>query len=95
MRPDRRAEVKGRCPVSLGSDNANWSMERLVEIRELKDKVADLETEIHELLEENERLRKAGDAVIEKLAEAYAGEPSDFDHAHVFKAWLAAKGVQP
>ena len=44
---------------------------------------------------ENERLRKAGDAVIEKLAEAYAGEPSDFDHAHVFKAWLAAKGVQP
>ena len=43
---------------------------------------------------ENERLRKAGDAVIEKLAEAYAGEPSDFDHAHVFKAWLAAKGVQ-
>ena len=43
---------------------------------------------------ENERLRKAGDAVIEKLAEAYAGEPSDFDHAHVFKGWIEAKGVQ-
>jgi hypothetical protein len=44
---------------------------------------------------ENERLRKAGDAVIEKLAEAYAGEPSDFDHAHVFKGWIEAKGEQP
>jgi hypothetical protein len=42
-----------------------------------------------------ERLRKAGDAVIEKLAEAYAGEPSDFDHAHVFKGWIEAKGEQP
>ena len=44
---------------------------------------------------ENARLRKAGDAVIEKLAEAYAGEPSDFDHAHVFKGWIEAKGEQP
>ena len=43
---------------------------------------------------ENERLRKAGDAVIEKLAEAYAGDVSEFDHAHVFKAWRAAKEVQ-
>ena len=53
----------------------------------LKDEVAALQAE-------NERLRKAGDAVIEKLAEAYAGEPSDFDHAHVFKGWIEAKGVQ-
>jgi hypothetical protein len=44
---------------------------------------------------EVERLRRAGDAVIEKLAEAYAGEPSDFDHAHVFKGWIEAKGEQP
>ncbi len=44
---------------------------------------------------ENERLRKAGDAVIEKLAEAYAGDVSEFDHAHVFKAWIEAKETQP
>jgi hypothetical protein len=44
---------------------------------------------------ENERLRKAGDAVIEKLAEAYAGDVSEFDHAHVFKAWIEAKETRP
>jgi uncharacterized small protein (DUF1192 family) len=55
----------------------------------------DLENQIDALKAEVERLRKAGDAVIEKLAEAYAGEPSDFDHAHVFKGWIEAKGEQP
>jgi hypothetical protein len=37
--------------MSLGSDNANWSMERLVEITELKTKVADLEAKIEHLKE--------------------------------------------
>jgi predicted nucleic acid-binding Zn-ribbon protein len=65
-------------------------MERLVEIRELKGKVADLETEIHELLEENERLRKAGNALA-RAAEQSAYHKEDYN---VIKAWLAAKGVQ-
>ena len=61
---------------------------------EMNDTINISQAACRDLQAENERLRKAGDAVIEKLAEAYAGEPSDFDHAHVFKAWLAAKGVQ-
>jgi regulator of replication initiation timing len=73
-------------------------MERLVEIRELKGKVADLETEIHELLEENERLRKAGDELA-RVNDCRTGSAAfdiyiDEGKVEAIKAWLAAKGVQ-
>jgi hypothetical protein len=80
--------------MSLGSDNANWSMERLVEIRELKGKVADLETEIYELLEENERLRKAGYAMAVKI-NVHGINDKFTDNQKLVDDWCkAAKGVQ-
>jgi regulator of replication initiation timing len=66
-------------------------MERLVEIRELKGKVADLETEIHELLEENERLRKAGDRLHDALV--ITTKYGDDLHPSIWN-WDKAKEVQ-
>jgi hypothetical protein len=64
-------------------------------VRKLEEAIPPVETYIGKLEAENKRLRKAGDAVIEKLAEAYAGDVSEFDHAHVFKAWIEAKESRP
>jgi hypothetical protein len=71
-------------------------MERLVEIRELKGKVADLETEIYELLEENERLRKAGTYLCSTAEVNGISKNGDLKmHERALAFWReAAKGVQ-
>jgi uncharacterized small protein (DUF1192 family) len=51
----------------------------------------DLENQIDALQAENERLRKAGDAMADWVMELL----SESEQPEVVKAWHAAKGVQP
>jgi hypothetical protein len=84
-----RPVFKGKDAEMRFDESGDWTS--LACYYSLHDRVVRGEAHVAALQAENERLRKAGDAVIEKLAEAYAGDVSEFDHAHVFKAWIEAK----
>ena len=75
------------------------------EVGPLRNKVSDLKTElelrqveIDRLAAENERLRKAGDALERDLFQYWVldthGNLESFEDKPSVKAWLAAKGVQ-
>ena len=80
--------------AALQAENERLKLKKFT-LEDANAAISQLQYVIVDLIAENERLRKAGDAVIEKLAEAYAGKVSEFDHAHVFKAWIEAKETRP
>ena len=75
--------------MSLGSDHHNFTAEKVIENHRLKEQVAALQAE-------NERLRKAGDAMHLAHEANFNGYPYTQNQVEkAMKAWLAAKGVQP
>jgi NAD(P)-dependent dehydrogenase (short-subunit alcohol dehydrogenase family) len=65
--------------------------ERARENQHLENQIAERETEIHELLDENERLRKAGDELARVAIPSYILDTK----VKAIEEWNAAKKVQP
>ena len=89
---------------TCSDENNHWAVERLSDgslmakglaTHDAADCTIEMLEEIDRLQAENERLRKAGDAMDALIVDELAFYEDDGNEYKEVKAWRAAKGVQP